>query len=201
MILSLQEDNQMFSKEVTQKIGRILESRGYFVTENVRKADYALLFNFGITSTQTTINVPKYIPGQSQTTQGSVYGSSGGYGSYQQTTQTSGTTVYVPENYIFFTRALAIDVYDAKLYRKNKKIEELWKANAISSGESGDLRYIIDYLLVTAFAHFGGDTGKYVEKELSVDDREVRKLRGEICEEFDHNNDYSQSFDYEEDEE
>lgn len=177
-IVPSEEYNALFSKEVARKISKILEDRGYQVS-NIDKADYYLFFDFGIESSTTTINVPKYIPGQTRSTQGNVYGSHGGYVHYQEKTQSSGTTVFVPESYTFFTRELTITVYDAKAYRKKKLENLIWHGRSVSSGSNGDLRQTIDYLIVTTFDTFGISTGKIVSSEISESDRRVRWLRGE----------------------
>jgi hypothetical protein len=178
-IFPAKEENPMFSKEVSQKIAQILKDRGYRV-ESANKADYVLIFNSGITSTTTKINVPRYIPGQTQSTSGTVYGNRGYAGSYSEKTQSSGTTVYVPQDYTFFTRGVAIYVYDAEMYRKHEKEEQVWSGMAISSGENSDLRDVIDYLLVSVFSYFGDNTKKNVKISMAEDDEKVHKLRAEL---------------------
>lgn len=164
-IVQKQKDNLLFSKEVSRKIAIMLQDRGYSVVDCVEDADYCLHYDFGITSSTSTISVPKYIPGQTQITQGSThtYGrSSGGYTAYQEETQLSGTTVYVPEEYTFFTREMIIKVYDihSGIFKKNKRQDQVWQGSAMSCGESSDQREIIDYLLTSVFKHFGKNTKK-----------------------------------------
>jgi hypothetical protein len=178
-IFPAKDENPMFSKEVSQKISQILQDRGYRV-ESVKKADYVLIFNSAMTSTTTQINVPRYIPGQTQTTSGSVYGNRGYGGSYSEKTQSSGTTVYVPQDYTFFTRGLAVYVYDAEMYRKHEKEEQVWSGLAISSGENSDLRQVIDYLLISVFSYFGDNTKKSVKIDMAEDNEKVHKLRSEL---------------------
>lgn len=177
-LLPMQKDNQLFSKEVSQKIEKILEGKGYTV-KNPDKADYYLLFNFGMTSSTGTINVPRYIPGGTEKKEGSIYGV-GGSVQYQEQTQKAGSTVYVPQTYTFYTRGLLVAVYDAKIYRKTKKEEQVWQGFSVSSGESDDLRQIIDYLLVSVFKYFGKNTYKNIETNINERDEEVKKLRGEL---------------------
>jgi hypothetical protein len=56
-------------------------------------------------------------------------------------------------------------VYTSNPFTKNKDREEVWQASAISAGETGDLREIMDYLLASAFKHFGENTGRDVLEE------------------------------------
>jgi len=173
------EDSSIFSKEVSQKIAQILKDRGYKL-ESVKKADYVLVFNSAITSTTTKINVPKYIPGETHTTSGSVSGNSGYVGSYSERTESSGKIVYVEQDYTFFTRGVSVYVYDAKRYRKDKQEDQVWSGLAISSGENNDLRYVVDYLLVSVFSYFGDNTNKSVKINMAEDDEKVRHLRAEL---------------------
>lgn len=173
------DENQMFSKEVSQKIAQLLKDRGYR-TDVPGKADYILVFNSAMTSSTATVNVPRYVPGQTQTTTGNVYGNRGYGGSYSEKTQTSGTTVYVPQTFTYFTRGLAIYVYDAETYRKHSREEQIWSGIAISSGENSDLRQVIDYLLISVFSYFGDNTKKKVQISMPTDDEKVQKLRMEL---------------------
>ena len=173
------DTNPMFSKEVTEKISQILRNRGYEIAD-FNKADYILVFNTAITSSTTMINVPKYVPGQTQTKSGAVYGTYGYAGSYNEKTESSGSTVYVPEEYTYFTRGVGIFVYDAKLYRKKKIEEQVWSGMAISSGENSDLRDVVDYLLVSVFGYFGQNTKKNIDIYMSDRNQHVKQLRGEL---------------------
>lgn len=177
-ILAAQNDNQMLSKEIAYKIEKIIEDKGYIISD-AENADYYLIFTFGMTHSKATINTPKYIPGRTQTTTGSVYGC-GGYAGYQEQTQTSGSVIYMPEEYIFFHRMLQINVYNAEQYRNTKQESQIWQGSACSTGESSDLRNIMDYLLITAFKHFGENTKKDVHTEMSSDNKEIKRFRNTI---------------------
>ena len=175
-ILAPKKDNALFSKEVTLKIESLLKERGYTVA-NQSHAKYLLSFDFSISSSTETVTVPLFIPGQTHSTQGSVYGSYGNFANFNQTTQSSGTTIFVPKTYVIFTRKLGITVYENKLLKWGKTDEPIWAGNSISSGQNGDLREVMNYLLVSAFKHFGVSTGKYVDNELKVGNKTVKKLK------------------------
>lgn len=168
-VLPAQKDNQLLSKEVGRKIATELRAEGYEVkaAKEAEKADYCLVFGYGINSATNTVNVPKYIPGETQVKQGFVAGRRDVI-DYEEVTQTSGTTVYVPEEYIVFKRELMLQVYDAQLYNKTKKEELVWQGTAVSCGECGDLRVMIDYLISEIFNHFGCNTGRNIQSSVSV---------------------------------
>jgi hypothetical protein len=44
----------------------------------------------------------------------------------------------------------------------------------------GDLRHVIDYLLVSVFGYFGDNTHKKIEINMSEKDEQAQKLRSEI---------------------
>ena len=157
-ILSAKNTNSLPEQDLILKITRMLEGNNYIVSD-VNNADYCLLFNLNTDSSQATEYVEKYVPGQSQTTSGNVYG---GYNTaqYNGTTQSSGTTTYIPTQYTLFTQTLHITVYNAKLYREGEK-EEVWQGSAVSSGKNPDFREISDYLLTSIFKNFGKDTKKF----------------------------------------
>lgn len=170
---------EMISKEVNRKITKILQDQGLVITKDAASADYNLIFSFGMTSFTSTVSVPVYIPGQAQYTNGSVYGN-GGYVQYNQQTQSSGSFIYVPKQCTYFNRSLVIQVYDARLFRENEQQKQLWNGLAISTGESCDIRDIIDYLLVTAFKHFGKSTQKNIETSMYRENKEVSKLKKHV---------------------
>jgi|GEM_PF-1261797 len=187
-IVSSKDNKQLFVKEVANKIAVVLEENEYIVT-NAMKANYYLVFDFGMDSSRHIVNKWNYIPGQTKTTYGTSHNSQGlggtsynsefgltnynahGFGqtSYQEQSQTSGTFVPVPTEVTLFTRHLTITVYDASDYRKSKQKEQLWHATATSTGESADLREIIDYLLKATFKSFGKDTKKNISSWFSRD--------------------------------
>jgi len=178
VVLPDETDVGAFSKEMTQKIDQMLEDRGYDVV-SANKADYYLVFKTSMTSAESTVCVPIYTPGSSQTTTGNVYGSRG-HASYSETTKSSGTTDYVNQSYTYFIRGVGLHVYDAHTYRKHKKEDLIWSGIAISSGSNSDFRDVVDYLLVSVFKYFGDNTKKSVSMTISADDERVEKLRSNL---------------------
>jgi hypothetical protein len=105
-ILPAGNQNQLFAKEVTRKITLLIKKEGYEIADQ-QDADFYLFFSTNIESFTGTTNVPLYIPGQTQTTNGSVYGYRGAV-QYQQQTQSSGSFTYVPQQYTVFNSSIAI---------------------------------------------------------------------------------------------
>ncbi len=151
------DKNELFAKEVKDKIENLLIEGGYLLAD-LEQADYYLFFNFGLDSSNRIVSVPYYIPGETKTTSGSAYSSYGNYTSYQGQSTSSGTCAYTPIEVTIYNRNITVQVYDASVYRNSKKAEQLWHMVASSSGESSDLRLIIDYLLKTIRKNFGKDT-------------------------------------------
>ncbi len=156
-ILTPDDKNVLFVNEVKDKLADLLLENGYSIADK-EQADYYLFFNFGLDSSNKTVSVPYYIPGETKTTSGSVYSSDGINTSYQDQTISSGTYVYAPVEVTVYNRHITMEVYDAFTYRNSKKPEQLWHIVATSSGDSSDLRLIMDYLLKTVAKNFGKDT-------------------------------------------
>lgn len=171
------DGKSLFSDEIRHKIEKILENKGYLIAHDASKAEYGVFFDCSISRETGTRTVSHYIPGETQTTRGSVYGSYGNFASYNQTTQSSGTTVYIPQDYIYYIRTLQVSVFNVDRLQNHKSELPIWSGSAVSSGENGDLRTVIDYLLVSAFDHFGKSTGKIVQRSLKTEDEAVMRLR------------------------
>jgi hypothetical protein len=179
-VVSMRQDMQLLAKEINEKIEKILSAKGYLITD-VDKSDYFLVFNFGVTSSTHTANDLHYVPGEGTTKQGTVYGSRGfAVGSYEETSRSSGYYTYIPREYTLYTKELSIWVYDAKLYRTSKQEDQLWQGSAVTSDECGDLRQVLDYLLITALKHFGRSTGQNIQTQMGPKDEEVKALRENI---------------------
>ncbi len=179
-------DNPLLAKEVSYKIGRILEDEGYLVTDSTT-ADYYVRFKASMTSAKALVSVPKYIPGPIKTTKGSTY-KDGKRTEYEEKTQSFGTTVYVPEEQTFFHKTLTLYVHNAQQGTiQGRRINTgscdktpVWQCSSSSSNRSSDLREALDYLLVAAFKHFGQNTQRDVCTSISSDDPEIKNVRNAL---------------------
>lgn len=203
-IVSLNQHDNMLSKEVSEKIATILENKGFIVNES-SAADYCLVFNFDMNSSSHIRYIPIYSPGKTTVTHGTVYNTRGYGGGYQETSKASDTITYIPQEYTLFHRRLNIEVYDMNLYMKaiqgrkdarswTQQISDwlngteivlnegdvpkiqVWQGRTVSSGESSDFRSIINYLLVAVFEHFGRDTRGEVTRAIGNNDKEAFSL-------------------------
>jgi hypothetical protein len=171
--------NTLFDKEIKAKIEKLLITNGYIIKSD-NEAQYFLTYNYSIDNGKTVTGVaPVYNPGQTVYTQGTVSGA-GGFATYSGTSQSSGYTSYVPFDLELFTRSLQVKVTESDSYKKNEDKEPVWIGDTVSSGSTSDLRAVIDYLLVTNFKYFGKNTGKPMRDDMSIDNKEVKELRGEV---------------------
>lgn len=175
-IKSARKDNQLFAKEVTYKIERILNDQGYSVVQSSKDADYCLIFTFDSNKYKETRDVPVYEPGEVTVTKGYSCGRRDCV-QYQEETSTPGKLFFVKKDFLMFDKNLMIEVYDAKLYRETKRQDQLWKASAFNCSEENNLREAVDYLLVSAFSNFGRSTGRSVNMQLSENDMKKEKAR------------------------
>lgn len=159
--------NPLFTKEVSNKIARILEKNGYIATTE-EMADYRLEFTFGTTTSSETVTVPKYIPGATIKKEGSAFGSTG-HLSYDEETTKSGTTIYLSEIRTYHTQKITIAIYSNE--------EQIWNGASHITCSDNNLRDTIDYLLVGAFQYFGQNSKKSITTVLSEKDEEIKSLK------------------------
>lgn len=89
------------------------------------------------------------------------------------TTMTTTTTVYHRH-----FKAVAIDY---KVFKETKQLQEVWKVDVESGGESGDIREIMPALIAAAAPYFGKSTGKQVEVTMKKSAPEIVAVRtGEV---------------------
>jgi hypothetical protein len=104
------------------------------------------------------------------------------------TTEYSGTVVVPYGNMLFsrpsystiHSRWLTVGVAKPTDIAATDNIEEVpwvWFARTHSAGSSGDLRSVIDYLLVPTFEWFGNNTGSRMYITLREHDERVLRLR------------------------
>lgn len=154
--------NPILEKELGMKIEKLLIQRGYNIGTD--KADYYLLFDYGIDSGRTVTDfIPIYHPSA--------------YSEYRfWRVHMNGYTTYVPYSAVIYTRWLTLRLIDSKAYGISQKAEPLWIGEVASARASPDLREIINYMLVAAFEHFGEDTGRQVTEFISRRDERVGLL-------------------------
>ncbi len=173
-IISKKEDHFLFSKEVESKIAKILLGKGFIIAEKGR-ADYFLAFDFDSQAFTETVHVLRYLPEETKSTKGNIRGKEDI--KYQEEVKSSGNAVYIPVERTFFTKNLNIFVYDAKLYGKAERENEIWRGSCSSTGSDKDLRQVLDFLIISVFEYFGKSTHKNIDSKLSKNYEAVQKLR------------------------
>jgi len=154
--------NPILEKEIAAKIQKLLNKKGY--TTETDKADYYLLFDYGISSGRyVTRSYPVY-----HSDLYCDYPFSYGY--------RHGYTTYMAYSSIVYDRWLVLRLIDSNDYKAFRKSKPLWIGEAASSGPGSDLRKLINYLLVAALEHFGRDTGKQVNVLFSDNDERIKPL-------------------------
>jgi hypothetical protein len=167
--------NPLLEKEISGKITKLLEVRGYSVT-TLEKADYCLFFAYGMGEPRSAgVATPDYF--------GSVgWGVGGGYG-WGGWGGWGGPSVAIgmpwggsADSATLYDRRLLIKVVEGSAYRTQKTSPPVWVGEAHSAGASSDLRLVLNYLLVADFKEFGKNTGKAVSVELDANNPEVYSL-------------------------
>jgi hypothetical protein len=168
-------ENALFAKEVVRKITTILRNKGYEVVRTVEAANYTLAFTIEMKSHTERVVVPHYVPGPVKTTRSKVLSWDGKWTDIVEETATSGHYVDVEEERIVFKKDFSIKVFDRVREEETDDEELVWNAAVSSSNGRNDLRAEIDYLLLSAFKHFGRNTQKKVYAD--VQSRDVKALR------------------------
>jgi hypothetical protein len=79
-------------------------------------------------------------------------------------TPTFGVTGYVPrtESVTTYSRFIVLDAYDAERYKRDTKLEQVWRTIVTSTGSSGDLRRIFPAMVAGSVRYFGMNPGAKV---------------------------------------
>ncbi|HEV2916967.1 MAG TPA: hypothetical protein VGW78_04420 [Candidatus Babeliales bacterium] len=185
---SKEQKNKLLEKEIGKKISIVLQDNGYSTVKQKKDADYCLFYTYGMKSETRTINELKYVPGQTITTTGSAsgtygrYGNCGYYGEHQQQTQSSGTFVYIPEQYTFYEKFLTCHVCNktksTKIpLNKESRDTEVWYGVAVNNDLSGDLRGNLDFLIISLLDLLGSNTQEINSITMYEKDERVASLR------------------------
>jgi hypothetical protein len=164
-----QAPNPLLEKEVKTKIEKLLEKHGYFLAPYDR-ADYYLSFAFGLGTPQTvSVTTPAW---------GIGWGFGPGYCGRGISTGIfwPGCGPFYTESQTLYDRWLRLTVAEGKYFRETGKSRPVWVGEVRSTGVSGDLREVLNSLLVAAFEQFGKNTGKAVLTDIKQNDPRLRDL-------------------------
>lgn len=172
--------------EFSKQIEKIFTKLNLKRVTSLDEADVIIFLSYGIGSPQIqqrTYSEPTW--GQTGVLASH---SSGNVSSYGGMATYSGTTTYIPtygvtgytnriENQVTYTRYLVLDAYDTRLYKREKKMDQVWKVEAISTGSSSDLRQVFPYMAVATTKHIGQNPGHQILEEVYDTDPRVVQLR------------------------
>ncbi|MFZ4100248.1 MAG: hypothetical protein ACOYKZ_08000, partial [Chlamydiia bacterium] len=148
-VVSQEGNESLQDREVSNKISFLL-GRQRYATQTHGDCDYYLTYKYWMTHSKSIVHQAVTVPGETQTTTGNVRSRTGGV-SYSESTQSSGTVAYVPKEVHWAHQGIHLRVFDAAIYREQKKEVVVWEGSANSTGQIPDLRYIMDFLLVPLF--------------------------------------------------
>ena len=174
-------------KEFCVYLDRALASKGFVPAEGLDTADVAIFVSYAIGDPKEHVysySIPHF--GQTGVSSSTTYGTVQSYGNYGTF---SGTTTYRPSygitgysshvgTHVTYTRSLSVVACDLAAYRRENKVTELWRVQAVSTGSSGDLRLVFPILVAAVRPHLAESTNK---KSITVtfreNDEEVIRIR------------------------
>ena len=157
--------------EIANKIEYLLRQLGYAIVDTA-EADYVLHFDYGIGS--HTEAYTKYVHDPSVEMKNSGKGFWAGFADGLSYSVRSQQPIESLRN--VNDRYFSAHLVDIEKSKDSNTIVYSWQCNSSSSGELGDLRYVLNYLLVPAFQHFAEDTGRTKSLILREGDSEVSQL-------------------------
>jgi hypothetical protein len=174
-------------QEYAAYIEKILSEKGFLKAPVLQDADIAIFLAYAVGDPQTyqySYSIPTW--GQTGVSSANTYGRVSSYGGMSTY---SGTTTYTPRYGVtgstthigtstLYSRFLFLDAYDVPTYIKEKKMAQVWKTSVVSTGESGDLRLVIPYMVTAMKPYLGTNTGRRIEVEVLENDPAVQVLRG-----------------------
>lgn len=168
-------DNPLLEAQVASKVRYLLGKRGYTITDDIQKADLVVNFVYGIGEPRAEATSSLiYVPGQTVTA--TTTDNEGYRGT--TTARSSGSLRAVPSSRVVNDRYLVVQAIDIDRFAANPEGNDsiVWHATTLSSGSSGDLRKVLNYMLVPTFDFFGRNSNEQVFVKLGDKDRDVRDL-------------------------
>lgn len=154
------------NQELEKKLKIALENQGYTIKpleEENNKADYAIVYKYGIKGINKTAYEPKVVTG-------SVW-------SYKNNAFID-TTTYVPVERTYFTKTLELFVVELPEYMATRKIPApIWQSDAWIVDESDDMRTNLDFLIVQSTSMFGKNTAGTISTDMYDTNKSVVWLR------------------------
>jgi len=155
--------NPIFDKEIKAKIEMLLKSHGYVPAPDVEQSDYRLAFHVGLDSHRVTGYTPLYRPFM-----GFHDRFRGGYN--------IGYTSYVPYFETFYDQWLVMKVFATGRDDDSEAGRVIWIGEAMTDTSVGDLRSVVNYLLVAGFEYFCADTKRQMALTIGPEDPRIIRI-------------------------
>lgn len=165
-INGIKQKDGLSNRELEKKVTLALSNNGYHLKSREAadtSTDYAIVYQYGISSKKKTVYEPKPVTGSVWTWNDSAL---------------LNTTTYVPVERTYFTKTLELSVVELPEYLKTGKISDpIWQSEAWIVDESDDMRKNLDFLIVQSISMFGKDSAGTIITDLYDDNKAVVKLR------------------------
>ena len=77
-----------------------------------------------------------------------------------------------------YFRFIVLDAYDLDVYKRENKLDQVWRSTVTSTGSSGDLRHVFPVMVAGSAKHLATNTGQKVEITLDEENATVRYIKG-----------------------
>lgn len=168
-------ENDLTFAEFARQTTQMLERRGFTPVTKIKDAQILVALSYHIEEPQThteVVNTPAYrpmplypYPGR----RGYYYHPFWDYPAYN-------TSVY---QYTTYQKMVRLQAIDAKEFNssKNKNVKPVWDIVVTSNNTSGDLRYMMPYMLIAASEYVDKNSNYTVSVSLDQKDPRVGRLR------------------------
>ncbi len=179
--------NDLQFQEYASYVHRALAARGFVQAEDFDSANILLFLSYGIGNPQNhqyTYSLPVWgQTGYSGSTSYGTLNTYGGYGTYSGTTTytpTYGVTGYTSNvgSYTTYFRFIVLDAYDVGTYKREQKLDQVWRSTVTSTGSSGDLRRVFPVMVAGVYNHLASNTGQRVGVTLDETNPAVALIKG-----------------------
>lgn len=163
--------NPLFSAEVRNKVGALLNEKGYR-QGTAEDASFYVSFTYSIN--------PGVVSGLRPVSHPSETGAVNTFTEDGKVTTSyitfPGYTTYVPYKYTIYTSMLQLQALDAQQFRNTREKKVVWLGESFSTSTNPELRETINYLLVNAFEHFGENTKRGISSKISPKDPRIKQI-------------------------
>jgi len=173
-------DGDLQFQEFSRYVERAFSAKGMKRTTDPDKADVVVLLSYGIgdpKTFQSSVAIPVWGPTgiSSLNTTGRVIGNS--FSSTTTVTPSYGIAGYsnIETSNTYYTRNARLVAFKKDELKKGGS-NQLWKVSIVSTGSSGDLRFIFPFLMTAASPYIGKNPGRMVTVQLPVNDPSVAAL-------------------------